>query len=398
MSKKFNRLTRKNIRALEPGRRISEHGITCARGADGDRVYSVNVQIDGQRIHRVVGRESDGVTRTQAEDYVSKARTEAREGRLQLPKGRKTHLGFSEAADTYLARLRQSGGKNLRNKERALRLHLKPFFGQRRLDQLSDFLIERYKKTRRDAGAQTGTINNELIALSHLLTMAAQWKWLSQRPCRIKKFEDAPSTETPLTHEECDRLIQAAIADQDTYLWLFVVIAANCAMRHSEILRIRFDQIDFNRCRIHIPEAKAGERRQPITTELRDILIAERGQRDDQDGWLFPTQRPKLSRKPHRSRMDREFKRAVTRAGLNPHRVTCHTLRHTGITHLVEAGVDLPTIMEISGHKTLKMVLRYTHVAGRHIDTAMEVLARGLPAASSPASDPGKVVTPLKKR
>jgi hypothetical protein len=45
--------------------------------------------VDGQRIHRVIGRESDGTTRTQAEDFIEKVRTEARHGRLNLPKGRK---------------------------------------------------------------------------------------------------------------------------------------------------------------------------------------------------------------------------------------------------------------------------------------------------------------------
>jgi len=54
-------------------------------------------------------------------------------------------------------------------------------------------------------------------------------------------------------------------------------------------------------------------------------------------------------------------------------------MRHTAITRLVEAGVDLPTIQRISGHKTLTMVLRYTHVHGTHIDLAIKALGRTLP-------------------
>ena len=54
-------------------------------------------------------------------------------------------------------------------------------------------------------------------------------------------------------------------------------------------------------------------------------------------------------------------------------------MRHTAITKLVKAGIDLPTIQRISGHKTLAMVLRYTHVHGPHIDEAMRVIGRGLP-------------------
>jgi integrase len=54
-------------------------------------------------------------------------------------------------------------------------------------------------------------------------------------------------------------------------------------------------------------------------------------------------------------------------------------MRHTAITALVKAGVDLPTIQRISGHKTLTMVLRYTHVHGDHIDRAIRAIGRTIP-------------------
>ena len=66
------------------------------------------------------------------------------------------------------------------------------------------------------------------------------------------------------------------------------------------------------------------------------------------------------------------FVRAVIAAGLDPKQVVRHTLRHTAITHLVQAGVDLPTVKRISGHKTMAMVERYAHQSGAHIADAME--------------------------
>ena len=68
------------------------------------------------------------------------------------------------------------------------------------------------------------------------------------------------------------------------------------------------------------------------------------------------------------------FRRVVIAAGLNPDEVVRHTLRHTAITHLVQAGVDLPTVKRISGHKTLIMVERYAHQNGEHIGAAMDKL------------------------
>ena len=61
-------------------------------------------------------------------------------------------------------------------------------------------------------------------------------------------------------------------------------------------------------------------------------------------------------------------------AGLDPSQVVRHTLRHTAITHLVQAGVDLPTVQRISDHKTLAMVEKYSHQNGDHIRAAMNKL------------------------
>jgi site-specific recombinase XerD len=68
------------------------------------------------------------------------------------------------------------------------------------------------------------------------------------------------------------------------------------------------------------------------------------------------------------------FKRVVKAAGLDPEEIVFHSLRHTAITHLVQAGVDLVTVKRISGHKTLQMVERYAHQNGQHIQAAMDKL------------------------
>ncbi len=72
----------------------------------------------------------------------------------------------------------------------------------------------------------------------------------------------------------------------------------------------------------------------------------------------------------------------VAAAGLDPDQILRHTLRHTAITHLVQAGVDLPTVKRISGHKTLAMVERYSHQNGTHIQTAMDKLQARFKLAS----------------
>jgi hypothetical protein len=121
MSVRFSALDRRAIRRLQPGEKANERGITAERLAAGDVRYSVNIMVDGKRIHRVVGLQSDGVTRTQCEEFIAAKRTEARAGRLQLPKGRKLALTFAAAADRYTRRLEEGGGKNLPIKRRQQR-------------------------------------------------------------------------------------------------------------------------------------------------------------------------------------------------------------------------------------------------------------------------------------
>ena len=394
MARRFDRLHRLSVRSLSSGDKITEHGITAERMENGDTRYSVNIMVDGQRIHRVIGRQSEGVTRRQCEEFIEIKRTEAREGRLSLPKGRKTHLTFTKAGQDYLERLKEAGGKNLKVKRRHINRYLGPFFGNQRLNAITIFTIERYKKRRKEAGAAVGTINRELTTLSHLFSKAVEWKWIAAKPCKVPKDKEERTRIVVLSDEDADALLRAAVADQDTYCWLFVMFGLNTAMRHAEILSARFDQLDLDNLRLHIPEAKTGEREQPITPELAEVLAKEREMADDPDGWVFPAVRPKLARFGRRTNMSRPFQRAVIRAGLDPTKVTPHVMRHTAITNLVQSGVDLPTIQSISGHKTLAMVLRYTHIHGPHIDRAVSVLGRRIPEPDK-NENPGTVTPKL---
>lgn len=122
---------------------------------------------------------------------------------------------------------------------------------------------------------------------------------------------------------------------------------------------------------MYVPRAKAGAREQPITEALAGFLRSYIASLPDGCEWLFPSSR---SASGHTTNIEERFRRVVGAAGLDPKTVVRHTLRHTAITHLVHAGVDLPTVKRISGHKTLVMVERYAHANGAHIQAAMDRL------------------------
>lgn len=367
----FQKLTRPATKGLRPGERITERGITFERLAGGDGVYSVNVMVNRVRIHRVVGRESEGVTRTQCEAFIESTRTAAREDRLALPKGRKVALMFADAAKQYVAKLKESGGKGINRKECQLKLHLTPFFAQKALSKISSFDVRRYKKHRREQGASEATCNRELAVLSHLFSMGVEWGWLTHRPAKIERFAEDRGRIEYLTPEQCQRVLEAARGDISPHIYPFCVIALSTSMRMTEVLTIRRENVDIPKRRIFIPKAKGGRREQPITAELATFLKQHIAQLPPGADWLFPSIASKSGRL---ATIRKAHRRVVKAAGLDPDRIVRHTFRHTAVTHLVQAGVDLPTVQKISGHKTLAMVTRYAHANGAHIDAAMDKL------------------------
>ena len=84
-----------------------------------------------------------------------------------------------------------------------------------------------------------------------------------------------------------------------------------------------------------------------------------------------------IQKKGLRGYMKKHFARAVQAAGLKKGRFTPNTMRQTCNTRLVEQGIPIETARKISGHKTLAMVLRYTHVADALVDDAIDSVQIG---------------------
>jgi integrase len=148
-----------------------------------------------------------------------------------------------------------------------------------------------------------------------------------------------------------------------------VVTALHTGFRKSELLSLHWAQVDF-RHRLLTGDAayvKNGETRSvPMTATLYDTL---RPLQADAALPVFLTH----NGTPYRH-IAKVFDATCRRAGLTD--VTFHDLRHTFASRLVMAGVDLPTVQALMGHKRIDMTLRYTHLAPGHKHTAIAVLDR----------------------
>lgn len=369
---KYTILSSKNLKKLQPGMVLRENGIIAERRANGDIRWQVNIMVEGKRVSRTVGYESDGTGISDCEALVAKLTMDARHGRLGIEKVQLVARPFSKVADDYISRLSEEDGKDIAKKIQRLDLHLKPYFGARPLDAIKANDIERYKATRKSNGAKPATINRELAILSHIFSKALEWEWIDKKPI-IRRNREDNARMTYLTAEQAGHFLDVAKKDRNPQVYLFASIALETSMRRMEILSIRLSDIDLDRKVIYIPKAKAGRREQPISATVIDAVkpYVEAGESE----WLFPSRGTRKSDSGHTNWLETAYRRVVVAAGFDPSEVLRHTLRHTAITHMVQSGIDLPTVMRLSGHKTLAMVARYSHQNGEHIQEALGKLS-----------------------
>jgi len=132
-----------------------------------------------------------------------------------------------------------------------------------------------------------------------------------------------------------------------------------CGLRRGELLRLRHDDLDFNRKVLWIRGAKGQKDRMlPLAGKLM-TLVREYQEQYTTTNWLFEGQR---AGDPYDERsLQAVFKQACARTGV-PKEATLHWLRHSYATHLLEAGTDLRYIQVLLGHKSSKTTEIYTWV------------------------------------
>ena len=133
-----------------------------------------------------------------------------------------------------------------------------------------------------------------------------------------------------------------------------------------EIFGLKWENVDLVRDIIYVLDTKNGEKREiPINRKLKEVLSAI--ERNPKGQYVF-SKANGMSYKDTRN----GFTTAMKACGIENFRF--HDLRHTFASHLVMAGVDLNTVRELLGHKSLTMTLRYAHLSPQHKRKAVEML------------------------
>lgn len=255
------------------------------------------------------------------------------------------------------------------------------------------------------ASTQNQALSSLLFLYRTVLEIKLPWM---EDVIRAKRPRRVPVV---LSRDEVARLLGAL----DGTAWLMAALLYGSGMRLMECLRLRVKDVDFPRNEITVREGKGRkDRRVPLPGKLRDALrrqIARARILHEHDlaeghgearlpyalarkypnaarewGWQFVFPSPQVSCDPldgvmRRHHLDeavlqRAVKRAVHVAGIHKP-ATCHTLRHSFATHLIEAGQDIRTVQELLGHKDVATTQIYTHVLNRGGLGVLSPLDRG---------------------
>ena len=229
------------------------------------------------------------------------------------------------------------------------------------------------KDAKREKGKRTGpTANRYLATLSACLTYGVKsLGWIERNPCeRVKKSKENPGRVRFLSEEELPRLLDACRPWPDLYL--AVVLSLTTGGRQSEIMGLRWPQIDFARRVITLNQGTTKNkdaRSLPLSGEAFELLQERAKVRSLKDDRVFIPVKPGAQNRGPREAWVRALKAAEITD------FHWHDLRHTAASYLAMSGVSLVEIAKILGHRTLAMVARYSHLSDGHIVATGDKLA-----------------------
>jgi integrase len=224
--------------------------------------------------------------------------------------------------------------------------------GQIKMSVLSSSHIASYRDARLRE-VSPSTVNKELNHLSHVIeTARREWSvQIPDNPVRlVRRPKNARARDRRLVDDEEARLLEACNEARNPYLDHVVRLALETAMRQGEIVSLAWKHVDLIRRVAYLPDTKNGEARAvPLSTVAAETL---RRLPRSIGGQVFPGLTAEA--------VKRAFIRATQRAGIRNLRF--HDLRHEATSRLFEKGLNPMEAATVTGHKTLQMLKRYTHL------------------------------------
>jgi integrase len=215
-----------------------------------------------------------------------------------------------------------------------------------KLDELTTVQVSKWRDQRLQEVAAS-TVVRELTLLQGSIEHA-----LGVDTVNVVKLVKRPRVddrrERRLRSGEWQALMDACDRDRNKLLRPLLVLAVETGMRRGELLAMRWQHLDLQRCTVFLPKTKNGHAR---TVPLSPTAVHVLGGLPCTDDRCIPLGGDCVRQ---------GFERVRARAGIDDLRL--HDLRHECISRLVERGLSLAEVQQVSGHRTLQMLQRYVHL------------------------------------
>jgi integrase len=232
------------------------------------------------------------------------------------------------------------------------------------LDKITGEVVAKYRDERLKE-VSANTVRLELAFLSVVFEQCRkEWGLAVSNPVRqIRMPKPGKPRQRRLELGEQDTLLAACKASRANYLHSFVVLAIETGMRSGELLAMRWEHVNLINRTVFLPDTKNGHPRTvPLSTRALNAIHA-----------LPRAINGRLFSSGYHS-IHNAFNLAVNKAqATQPDNVTflCglrfHDLRHEAVTRLFEKGLNPIEVGMVSGHKTLSMLQRYTHLRSEEL-------------------------------
>ncbi len=286
---------------------------------------------------------------------------------------------LTAALDRYLAEVTPTKKPSTIRTEQGRAKILKKYLGKYSLTALTPERIGAYRDQRTREGKSASSVRLELALLSHLYTTAIrEWRLglVGNPVSMVRKPAPAPGRNRRLKSSEEQRLLRACDKHSNPMLGWIVRLALETGMRQGEIETLTHGQVNLKRRIIKLTETKNGSARTvPLTKGAADVLkVAMDNPLQPKDTSLIFFGEPGRDgrRRPY------TFKPAWFNA-LHAAKVKglrFHDLRHEAVSRLVEAGLNDQEVAAISGHKSMQMLKRYTHLRAEDLVLKLDQISK----------------------
>ena len=288
-------------------------------------------------------------SRKDAEDWAKVVESEMIRGTF-IARTESERTTFSDLVDRYLREITPSK-KNWKS-ETEIMHKIREKFGKYALVAIQSKDIAEYRDELLQKKRAASTVCHYLNAISVVIdTALKEWGYvLPANPVRNVRRPSQPSgRDRRLSPEEENALLEECKKSSNPWLEPVVILASETALRQGEIFRLTWEHVNLKKRIAHIPETKNGEARTiPLSTRAAAVLDALPR---SIDGRVIQARQDALRKC---------FERAVVKADIENLRF--HDLRHEATSRLFEKGLNPMEAATVTGHKTLSMLKRYTHL------------------------------------